>query len=71
MPRKVYDRVTVGWRVIGLKRNEDGTETLQPLSRVYHSKPAAQEFVELARQQGFKEPYVAEVSRPERYEHLA
>jgi hypothetical protein len=38
------ERITKGWKVVG--RDKDGK--LVQLSRVYHSKPAADEFARLA-----------------------
>lgn len=67
--RKSYPCVSVGWRAMAtIKRENTAEAVLQPISRVYPTKGAAQEFVEQAHKAGMADAYLQEVVRPERKE---
>ena len=64
---KRYDRVTVGWRVLGKTKNEYGVESITSLSRIFHVRDAAISYQQVAAQKGF-DCWITEVTRPERKE---
>jgi hypothetical protein len=59
----------VGWRVIATAAARPGDNpSLIPVSRIFHSKDAAQDFAAAAKAAGMSDAYIAAVIRPERKE---